>query len=134
MIDEEEIIANDKSIEELAVNAKVVQTQGIAKFIEGVFLEAESLPQDLESEGLTSPEKVKSAEDGCKTLREGQETEEAKPAQVTSLAMGRARAIFFEGLVNKVRRRIDGWKNKLLSQGGLSQSSISTSKDGGSLG
>ncbi|KAF5179438.1 hypothetical protein FRX31_030975, partial [Thalictrum thalictroides] len=67
-IEEEETFATDKSKEDQAVNAKVlseageeveeetVQIQGIAKFVEGVFQEAETLPQDLGSEEL-NPEK-----------------------------------------------------------------------------
>lgn len=34
------------------------------------------------------------------------------------LFQGRAKAIYFEGMIKKVRSKIDGWKNKLLSKGG----------------
>ncbi|KAF5198564.1 hypothetical protein FRX31_011849 [Thalictrum thalictroides] len=31
---------------------------------------------------------------------------------------GKAKAIYFEELLNRVRRKMDGWSNKLLSHGG----------------
>ncbi|KAF5181921.1 hypothetical protein FRX31_028492, partial [Thalictrum thalictroides] len=96
-IEEEETLATDKGIENHAVIAKVlsedgeeveeetVQAQEIARFVEGVFLEAESLPQD---EGLNPEKEVKLVVDGCKTLNKGQETEEAEPQQVDKANQG----------------------------------------------